>query len=423
MATTVDATATSAPPYPRPYPIASADCHVMHSPEVFGGLPEHLRDHAPTNVEKNGIQWYVTENGPPYPGLPHDLPDVWDDPKTYAIMREREYRGTAARLEGRVLPEATPAGRLADQARDGVEVEVLYPNISHVYASHDAEYQAAVSRRYNDWLADWVRGYEHRLVANAIVPLCLDRIDDTISELTRARQLGFRSATLPISVPWLPYDRPEYEPLWSAFEDLEMIAAFHVASGNTLIVSDFVNLRTVPQPFLDDFRRRVDEFAWVETPAMAVMVMASGMSPIVHLTTSGALERHPAFRFVVVESEMGWLGWVLQEMDTMGHKRRAHFRDYKLDLLPSEYFKRQGWITFTDDPVGLAHLEFVGSDRVLWSNDYPHDEGTFLESQELIRDSFRHLDAETQRRLLWANAAELYGLDEAQILRDRESTN
>src|SRR5439155_1301906 len=99
--------------------------------------------------------------------------------------------------------------RLADQARDGVEVEVLYPNISHLYASHSAEYQADVSQRYNEWLADWVRGYEHRLVANAIVPLCLDQIDDTIRELTHAKELGFRSATLPISVPWLPYDRPE----------------------------------------------------------------------------------------------------------------------------------------------------------------------------------------------------------------------
>jgi predicted TIM-barrel fold metal-dependent hydrolase len=419
MAVTVDSLGAGAPAHPRPYPIVSADCHVGHASHIYGDVPEHLREHAPTVVEKDGIHWYVTENGPPYPGLPQELPDVWGDPKVYEIMREREYRGTAARLEGRTLPEATPEGRLADQARDGVEVEVLYPNISHLYASHSAEYQADVSHRYNEWLADWVRGYEHRLVANAIVPLCLDQIDDTIRELTYARELGFRSATLPISVPWLPYDRPEYEPLWSAFEDLDMIAAFHVASGNTYIVSDFVNLRTVPQVFIDDYRNRVDEWAWVETPAMAVMVMASGMSPIVHLTTSGALERHPRLRFVVVESEMGWLAWVLQEMDTMGHRRRAHFRDYKLDLLPSEYFKRQGWITFTEDPVGIATLDFVGADRVLWSNDYPHDEGTFLESQEAIERSFRGLDADTQRRVLWANAAELYGLDEARILADR----
>jgi predicted TIM-barrel fold metal-dependent hydrolase len=152
------------------------------------------------------------------------------------------------------------------------------------------------------------------------------------------------------------------------------------------------------------------------------MGMAAGMSPLVHLTGAGALERHPKLRFVIVEAEMGWLGWTLQSLDAMAHKRKAHFRHSKLSLLPSEYFKRQGWITFTDDAYGLALLDFVGADRVMWSNDYCHDEGTFLESQVTTERLFAHLSEQQQRKLLWENAAKLYGLDANRILKDRHAT-
>ena len=59
--------------------------------------------------------------------------------------RQREWRDD--RSEGRDL-----AVRLADQERDGVTGEVIYPNQSlFLYNSPDPGYQLAIARAYNDW--------------------------------------------------------------------------------------------------------------------------------------------------------------------------------------------------------------------------------------------------------------------------------
>ena len=46
-----------------------------------------------------------------------------------------------------------------------------------------------------------------------------------------------------------------------------------------------------------------------------------------------------------------------------------------LSLLPSEYFKRQCWVSFEPEEWNLAACaEFLGADRVVWASDYPHPE-------------------------------------------------
>jgi predicted TIM-barrel fold metal-dependent hydrolase len=301
-----------------------------------------------------------------------------------------------------------------------VEAEVLYHNASgNICVSPNERYQCDVTRLLNDWLADWVKGYEHRMIPSAVLPLYLDHIDATIAELTRARNLGFRTANLPVVVPWLPYDRPVYDRLWSAFEDLDMVIAFHTFSGNVYMGTDFADVLSMSPALLQKAKGIIGREPFSERLALTVMGMAAGMSPVVHMCGSGILERHPKLRFVIVEAEMGWLGWVMQSMDAMAHKRKGHMKGLKLSLLPSEYFRRQGWITFTDDQYGLAQLNFVGADRVMWSNDYCHDEGTFLESQQVIDQQLATLSASDQRKLLWENASNLYRLDATRILADR----
>ena len=55
--------------------------------------------------------------------------------------------------------------------------------------------------------------------------------------------------------------------------------------------------------------------------ASEIVDMAHAMNPLTHLVASGALERHPGLKFVLVEGGVGWLAWVLQTMDEMQIKR------------------------------------------------------------------------------------------------------
>ena len=76
-----------------------------------------------------------------------------------------------------------------------------------------------------------------------------------------------------------------------------------------------------------------------------------------------------------------------------------------------EFFARQGGITFTDDPIALHNLPFTGADCLMWGSDYPHDEGSFPHSQEVIARTFAGLSAHERQKIVRDNAARLYGFD------------
>ena len=82
----------------------------------------------------------------------------------------------------------------------------------------------------------------------------------------------------------------------------------------------------------------------------------------------------------------------------------------KLGELPSAYFRRQGFVTFQRDPVGIANVEQTGSRCLLWGSDYPHPEGTFPDSRKILEEQFRDVPQEITDRIVFANAAELYAI-------------
>ena len=137
------------------------------------------------------------------------------------------------------------------------------------------------------------------------------------------------------------------------------------------------------------------------------------MGPIVHLTGGGVLERHPNLRFVVTEAECGWLPWTLHAMDAMQRRRRLGLET--LSLRPSEYFKRQGAVTISDDPVALRTLDMIGAGNVMWGNDYPHDEGTYPHSRQYRDQIVAAAGPEDAHRIFMGNAARIYGFDETRL--------
>ena len=81
----------------------------------------------------------------------------------------------------------------------------------------------------------------------------------------------------------------------------------------------------------------------------------------------------------------------------------------RLPELPSEYFRRQGFVTFQRDPVGLANVARTGARCLLWGSDHPHPEGTFPESRRILEEQLRDVPADVARRVVLDNAVELYG--------------
>jgi predicted TIM-barrel fold metal-dependent hydrolase len=69
------------------------------------------------------------------------------------------------------------------------------------------------------------------------------------------------------------------------------------------------------------------------------------------------------------------------------------------------------YATFTDDPVGIREAHHIGIDTLMWSSDYPHAETAWPHSKEQVEVWAGNFDQESRDKILWKNAARLYGLD------------
>ncbi len=368
------------------YKVISADSHAEEPTEIYEVLPAEYKDRAPRMEIINGRRYLVIDGQRPIPqDAPHALTE--DD-------RRKGYR------EGDETPHMDRGGgtnvslRLTDLDEDGVRGEVIYTEgMFEIHSSPDPKLQLALSRVVNDWVAEVFGGHPDRFVPSATIPVV--DINDAVAESKRVAKLGYRSISVPVSKLNHPYNQPEYEPLWSTMEELKIPLSFHVFTSGAPAEGDLY----------DNLGK---ELLYGETLIFMGLGVAEAMDPLVRLIASGVLDRHPDFKFVLVECGIGWLAWYLNILDELAHKRHQWMIP-QLKMLPSEYFKRQGHITFGDDAVGLNNRHFTGVDCLMWGSDYPHEEGTFPHSRQVIDRTFQDLTEDEKRKIVLENAAKLYG--------------
>ena len=299
--------------------------------------------------------------------------------------------------------------RRGHMLRENVDAQVVFPNLGLLcgLGREPQAYCEAWAHAYNDYLLDVFGSDPERFKPAAM--LHVEDVGVAVAEATRCIENGFRSLFIPAVMPWQPYRLKLYEPLWSVAEEAGIPLSFHIFSGNLALGGEFGAIARVDSKRHERAREAAREEGERLEELSTVVGMAAGMAPIVELTGSGVLERHPGLRFVVTESECGWLAWTLQAMDQMQQRRSLGMR--KLPLRASDYFRRQGAVTISDDPVALNNLEFTGADCLLWGNDYPHDEGTWPNSDANLAEIRKRLSAEDAHKVLCGNAARLYGFD------------
>lgn len=363
-----DAASSSIPMHD--YFIVSADCHVLEPPDLWEKRIEaKFRHRIPRlEVDANGRKWLVVE-GQGKKGI-----------RDFTLDGEDLERAKAGSFD--------LAKRCQDLDRDGIDAEVIYPNRGLLmWTSPDTAMQTAMCRVWNDWAIEvFGPSQQHSVPTAAIAP---QDVDAAVQEVHRVAQKGYKTVFLPVTVPEQPYNLTLYDPLWAAIQETGMPISFHVGTGK-------------------DPRTATGNGGAIIN--YVVHALSTAIDPVVHLCASGVLERFPDLKFVTVEAGIGWLAWTLWVMDE-GFKKHHFWISPKLPMLPSEYFRRQGYATFQDDPIGLETRKWIGTDRLLWGDDYPHHEGTWPRSQEAIDRTMGDLTKEERRRVLGLNAAKLYGFD------------
>ena len=370
------------------YRVISADSHVDEPEDLYDRLPPEYWERRPRVEKLDGVNWLVIDG---QAVLPSEAPN----PLTEEDKR-REFRSEGGTLNKGRYDGTDISRRLSDMDEDGVSGEVIYPNgIFHCFVSPDPSFQMASAQLYNDFYGEVFGEHTDMFLPSAILPTV--NVNAASAEVERVAKMGYRSLSVPVSPSSTPYYKQAYDPLWSTIERSGIPLSFHV----------FTESEARPVEKLQEERGTAKVEDGTDLIFM-VLGMAEAMSPMLMLTASGALDRHPDLKFVLVECGTGWLAWTLYAMDDV-YKRRHMWQVPKLEMTPSEYFRRQGYITFGDDPIGLHNIEFTGADSMMWGSDYPHDEGTFPHSREVIEETFKELTEEEKRKIVGENAAKLYG--------------
>jgi predicted TIM-barrel fold metal-dependent hydrolase len=300
-----------------------------------------------------------------------------------------------------------PELRIKDQDRDGVSGEVLYGILGTTGRMNDPEAAVEVMRVYNEWLADFCTTHPDRYAGLASIPN--HPLDAAITEVERVAKRGaLRGLDIANSPDLKPLWDPHWNPLWEVINACGLPLHFHTVGG---YVPD--HIRKVVLIGSDPSRAALPDAPAVALPvaraafATSITQFQINMANILtSMVFSGALERYPGLKVVLGEAGIGWIPYVLWRMDA---EWEDQFKDLSLTMAPSEYWRRQCWATYQTDPIGVKLLDELGADRVMWGSDFPHPDGVWPDSQEVIQRELGHLPEATRAKVAGENAARLYG--------------
>jgi predicted TIM-barrel fold metal-dependent hydrolase len=281
--------------------------------------------------------------------------------------------------------------RLADMDADGVDVEVIYSEVSAFrYIGDMTDGIPEATRAFNDVLTDFVSIDPRRLVVSYQIPI--GDIDAAVAEVERVASIGGKSLQIPVfptEIGLPDYYDDRYDPLWACVQESGLPLCNHIGLNTNL----------------DDLTRR-DPTA--QKGVMVPMTALSTAEAFGMWIMGGVLEKFPDLKLVFVEPGLGWIPWYIHIIDDLVLRQ-----GYVFDLpeLPSTYFKRNMWVTFIDEPDALNLLrDRIGVDNILWSTDYPHPVTSWPDSQGLIERSFASIPPDERRKILSGNASAVWNL-------------
>jgi predicted TIM-barrel fold metal-dependent hydrolase len=373
-----------------PEKLISADSHVTEPPHCYKDyIDPAFRNRAPDmQINVEGGHSFVVD------GLPSPIPMGII---AAAGIDPREMKMGAALFENLHRGGWDGTARLADQDRDGIVAEVIYPSVGMVLCNHpDADYKQACMWAYNRWLhEEFCAVSPGRLIG--LGQTAVRSVAEAIEDLHRFKEMGFKGAMLP-GTPSTEqdYDHPSFDPLWSAAVELEFPLSFHMATsradGNGKAFS--IDGRPHRGPKQNS----------------AQLLLKSQQDIIGMFIWGRVFERHPKLKVVCVEADAGWVPHFVYRMEHLYKRHRFWLKVDEMSRSPGEYFSENIYLTFQDDWIALQMTRLMNPRRLLWANDFPHSDSTWPWSRNLLRGQTQHLTDEEKNWILHDNTAQLYGI-------------
>ena len=387
--------------------IISVDDHVLEPKDLWQReLPPSMRDRGP-KVSRERIK-LVFKGG--HYGFERDVPDgkwcdiwVFDDLEVPtgllhapAGIPRREQRNVPAVYEDFRAGTYDKHERLADMDVNHVEAAICFPNIFPRFAGQgfaeraDKNLAFTCLRIYNDWMIDeWCAGEAHgRLIPLTLVPLWDPQL--AADEVRRCAAKGSHAIAFtenPSALGLATMYSGEWDVLWTACEETETTVAMHIGSSSKMpSTSPDAPLATSMSLYAQNAQGSLADWVF-----------------------SGTLSRFPDIKITYAESQVGWMPFQLERMDSVW---RDGVGGVEFPVAPSEQARGHVFGCVFDDLHGLRCRDYVGLGAILFETDYPHSDGTFPHSRKIAHELFAEagMNAQECQAVLRGNAINAYGL-------------
>jgi hypothetical protein len=250
-------------------------------------------------------------------------------------------------------------------------------------------------RGYNRYLLDRVLDENDAIYGLAeIAPqrpdLAAEMIDDLASEDQIVGVFVLTTGAYP------PLGDTCYDVMYRAAEDNGLPFAFHASAGSA---------------FKHEFPRQHQGFeTWFEVHSMAHVW--SQMMTLTSLIRNGVPVKFPDLKFVMLESGLGWVPYMMYRLNKEYSMRRSEAplleRSPESYVRDSFYFSSQP-LGEPEDPRHMRYvIEMVGVDSLLFASDYPHYD--FDHPSALYAHLRSHFDEAERRQVMTENPLALYDI-------------
>jgi predicted TIM-barrel fold metal-dependent hydrolase len=282
--------------------------------------------------------------------------------------------------------------------RYGIAYAALQPPGMNVSIIHNLDVANAMATAWNDWeINTWLAADKRYLGSIAC------NMNDPPAAAKEIRRVGGHPQIVQVSVTTEAlhlYGRRNYFPVYEACQEMGLVFCLHVGGEGSWNSSTPVG-------------HPASYFEW------HTGVPVTCMSHLISIVAEGVFEKFPKLQVLFTEGGVGWFPHVMWRMDKNFKALRA--ATPWLRRLPSEYMLDH--VRFTTQPREettaenqLAMLKMIHAEKTLcFSTDFPHWD---FDSPDVILP--RSTPAELKQRILYENAAEMYGLPGLAEIRQRE---
>lgn len=366
-------------------PMIDADSHIEECEATWSYLEPQYRDRRPIHLKlsgtpglpRNDSYWLIDGRIHARPGMPGST--MSGSPASSTLARSKPFTAESQTLED-------VAQRLSDMDKFGIDISVLFPTAVLTHLSPDPDFEAALLRSYNSWLAERCSRAPTRLKWAGLIPF--RSVPDAVAEVRRVKELGAVAAfTLGTAADKLLH-HPSHDAIYAALVDHDLPLCVHVGWSHPGLLE---SCNDVYESFMISFTMPV---------LMGFFSMTGG----------GVLDRFPNLKVAFLEAGGDWLPYIVDRMDryydvTRYNWRpvpRRHAREY---LASGKLFLAvEG-----DDRLLPTVMEIVGEDQVVTSADIPHPESRENCMAEILART--DIPQTAKEKILTHNPARLFGID------------